>query len=176
MSGYAWTARWWMPVVLVVAACSPSLNWRNTSLGSLVFSLPCKPDKAQRVVTLAGRQVPLEMQGCEAGGALFAISRLQVDDATAVPDVLQAWRSSALLALRADDATARSVPAPRLSGVPGLATAPWLQASGQRPQGGAVQGQLAWLVLGRDVYHLAVYADRLGADMIEPFFTDISVP
>lgn len=159
-----------------MAACSPAFNWRQVPLGGLTFSLPCKPDKAEHAVPLAGRQVPLEMRGCEAGGALFAISRAQVGDATAVPAVLQAWRASALAALRADASAASVLPAPRHSGVPGLASAAWLQVAGQRPQGGAVQAQLAWLVLGSDIYHLAVYADHLGPDMREPFFTDISTP
>ncbi len=136
--------RWLLPAALLVAACSPALNWRQAPLGGLRFALPCKPDPAAREVTLAGRSVPLDMQGCEAAGALFAISRAQVGDATAVPAVLQAWRSAALAALQAD--------------------AP------------SVQAQLAWLVLGSDIYHLAVYADRLGADMTEPFFTDIASP
>lgn len=176
MSAFASAGRWLLPAVLAVAACSPALNWRQAPLGGLRFSLPCKPDHAAREVPLAGRSVPLDMQGCEAGGALFAISRAQVGDATAVPAVLQAWRVSALAALRADASSTQDLPAPRHVGVPGLASAAWLQVRGQRPQGGAVQAQLGWLVLGSDIYHLAVYADHLGADMTEPFFTDISNP
>lgn len=168
--------RWLLPAALLVAACSPALNWRQAPLGGLRFALPCKPDQAAREVTLAGRSVPLDMQGCEAAGALFAISRAQVGDATAVPAVLQAWRSAALAALQADAPSVRDLQAPRHAGVPGLGSAAWLQVRGQRPQGGAVQAQLAWLVLGSDIYHLAVYADRLGADMTEPFFTDIASP
>jgi hypothetical protein len=176
VSGSAGARRWLWLAVLVVAACSPALNWRQALLGGLRFSLPCKPDRAAREVPLAGRSAPLDMQGCEASGALFAISRAQVGDATAVPAVLQAWRVSALAALRADASSTQDLPAPRHAGVPGLASAALLQVRGQRPQGGAVQAQLAWLVLGSDIYHLAVYADHLGADMTEPFFTDISNP
>ena len=176
MKAFATVRRGLVPAVLVLAACSPALNWRQAPLGGLTFSLPCKPDKAEREVPLAGRALPLAMQGCEAGGALFAISRAQVGDATAVPAVLQAWQVSALAALRAEPGAARHVEAPRYTGLPGLASAQWLQVSGQRPQAGAVQAQLGWLVLGSDIYHLAVYADHLGANMTEPFFTDISTP
>jgi hypothetical protein len=176
VSAFAFARRWWLLAVLAVVACSPALNWRQAPLGGLTFSLPCKPDKAERAVPLAGRTLPLAMQGCEAGGALFAISRAQVGDATAVPAVLQAWRVSALAALRAEPGADRNVEAPSYAGLPGLASAQWLQVSGQRPHGGAVQAQLGWLVLGSDIYHLAVYADRLDADMTEPFFTDISTP
>ncbi|MBX9817155.1 MAG: hypothetical protein K2X79_03950 [Burkholderiaceae bacterium] len=176
MSVWATVRRWLLPAALALSACSPALNWRQAPLGGLSFSLPCKPDKAQRTVTLADRDVPLEMQGCEAQGALFAISRARVGEATAVPEVIQAWRASALAAMRADAAAATVLAAPSHAGVPGLASAAWLSAVGQRPQGGKVQAQLAWLVLGGDVYHLAVYADTLGADMTESFFTDITLP
>lgn len=176
MSALAPVLRWLLPAALVLGACSPALNWRQAPLGALSFSLPCKPDKAQRAVPLAGRNVTLEMQGCEARGALFAISRAQVGDATAIPAVVQAWRASALAALRTDEGVATVLAAPRYGRVPGLASAVWLRVAGQRPQGGVVQAQLAWLVLGGDVYHLAVYADPLGPDMTEPFFTDITLP
>lgn len=162
-----------MALLLLLTACSPALNWRQVPLGGLRFSLPCKPDKAQREVPLAGRPVVLEMQGCEADGALFAISRAQVDDATAVPAVLAAWRTSALTALQAAPEQTRALPAPT---VPGLATASWLTATGQRSQGGEVQAQLGWLVQGSNIYHLAVYADQLRLEQTEPFFSDIALP
>lgn len=165
-----------LAILATLVACSPALNWRQAPLGGLRFSLPCKPDKAQREVALAGRTVTLEMQGCEADGALFAISRAQVGEATAVPDALAAWRASALAALQAAPENARTLPVPSLSAAPGLATASWLAASGQRPQGGAVQAQLGWLVQGSDIYHLAVYADRLRPEQTEPFFSDITLP
>lgn len=160
--------------MLGMAGCSPTLNWRQAPLGVLQFSLPCKPDKAQREVPLAGKSMTLEMQGCEADGALFAISRIRVRDAAEVPTVTKAWRESALTALRSEEGAVREGLAPNYAHLPGLATAQWLQATGQRPKGGVVQAQLAWLVWGSDVYHLAVYADQLGEEMTEPFFTGLS--
>lgn len=165
-----------MALLLLLTACSPVLNWRQVPLGGLRFSLPCKPDKAQREVPLAGRTVALEMQGCEADGALFAVSRAQVGEATAVPDVLAAWRASALAALQAAPENTRALPAPTLAAASGLATASWLAATGRRPQGGIVQAQLGWLVQGSDIYHLAVYGDHLRPEQAEPFFSDIALP
>ena len=56
---------------LALAGCSPAFNWRevrpeNTRLQVL---LPCKPDKAQKVVPLGGQATTLSMLGCDAGGA-----------------------------------------------------------------------------------------------------------
>lgn len=160
--------------MLGIAGCSPTLNWRQAPLGALQFSLPCKPDKAQREVPLAGKSMSLEMQGCEAGGALFAISRIQVRDTAEVPTVTRAWRESALAAMQSDVGAMRAGLAPNYPQLPGLATVQWLHATGRRPQGGAVQAQLAWLVWGSDVYHLAVYADQLSEEMTEPFFTGLT--
>ena len=54
-----------------LGGCSPTLNWRETRFdgADLTAMLPCKPDRAERTVPLAGRDAPLRMQGCEAGGA-----------------------------------------------------------------------------------------------------------
>ena len=65
-----------MAGLLALAACSPAFNWRevrpeNTRLSLL---LPCKPDKAQKVVPLGGKPTVLSMLGCEAEGMTFAVA------------------------------------------------------------------------------------------------------
>ena len=54
-----------------LAACSPTYNWRDVRVtpASLQGMLPCKPDRGQRQVSLAGRQVDMHVLGCDAGGA-----------------------------------------------------------------------------------------------------------
>lgn len=58
--------------------------------------LPCKPDRASRPVSLAGERVVLEMAGCEAGGATFAVGRIPVADAAQAQARMAAWRQDAL--------------------------------------------------------------------------------
>ena len=54
-------------------ACSPVFNWREVPVGeSLVAMLPCKPDRAERSLPMGAATVPIDMAGCEAGGATFA--------------------------------------------------------------------------------------------------------
>ena len=61
---------------LLIAGCSPALNWRTVPLpeADLTITLPCKPDQATRTVELAGAPVELSMVGCDADGATFAVS------------------------------------------------------------------------------------------------------
>jgi hypothetical protein len=79
---------------LLLAACSPTLNWREVQLDTAGVQalLPCKPDHAVREVQLAGATHSMEMLGCEAAGATFTVAVLQVahDQAQSVKAALQA--------------------------------------------------------------------------------------
>lgn len=157
--------------VILMAACTPALNWRQVQLQELRAQLPCKPDQATRTVSLAGEAVSLEMAGCQADGALFAVSRVETNDAAAAGRVMAAWKTQALAALKATDVKPASMRIP-----------PWanahatLQASGKNPDGKPTQAQLTWLVREGRVYHLAVYAEQLNDSMTHPFLEDLQIP
>jgi hypothetical protein len=159
-----------------LSACSPALNWRNVILGSLRFTLPCKPDQAERNVVLGGVSRTLDMRGCEADGALFAVSRIEVESAGEATVLVQAWRAAALAALQAVPATVADLTPPIYRGVPDANPQAWLRAQGRQPRGGDVQAQLGWLVVGREVFHLAVYAPHLVPAAVAPMMTDIDLP
>ncbi|MDZ7939019.1 MAG: hypothetical protein U5M53_12360 [Rhodoferax sp.] len=163
-------------LAMTLCACSPALNWRTVGLGSLRFSLPCKPDQAQRDVPLGGTSRALEMRGCEADGALFAISRVVLDRPEEAAELVQAWRTAALAALQAAPAAVEDVAAPHHRKLPDVQAVAWLRAKGREPQGSEVQAQLGWLVVGREVFHLAVYAPHLVPSAVAPLMTDIDRP
>lgn len=163
-------------LVAALGACSPALNWRTLPLGSLRFTLPCKPDQAQREVVLAGVNRMLEMRGCEADGALFAISRIVVGPAEDADAQVQAWRAAALAALQSPPGKAEEVTPPNYRGLPGARAAAWLHAQGRDPRGSEVQAQLGWLVSGREVFHLAVYGPHLVPATVAPMMTGIDQP
>lgn len=164
--------------VLAVAlcACSPALNWRNVTLGGLRFTLPCKPDQAARDVVLGGVSRTLDMRGCEADGVLFAVSRIEVESAGDAAVLVQAWRAAALAALQVTPATVEDLPPPTYRGVPNAHALAWLRAQGRQPQGGDVQAQLGWVVVGREVFHLAAYAPHLVPAAVAPMMTGIDLP
>ena len=83
---------------LMLAACSPALNWRSVALdgAALTATLPCKPDHAVRTVEMAGLPVELAMAGCEADNATFAISHAALPDPARADTALAHWRAAAL--------------------------------------------------------------------------------
>ena len=174
--------------ILATAACSPALNWREVSLEGLVALLPCKPDHAVRPVQLGSQNTVLQMAGCEAGGALYAISHVHIADAAQVGATQVAWRQSTLANLQASAVQTQSLPlAKLLPGKPqaratgsttgGSAAADTTfnveKLDGKRPDGTAVQARLAWLTKGQDIYHVAVYGAKLDQEMSELLFSEL---
>lgn len=159
-------------VMALVAACSPALNWREVPLEGLTARLPCKPDRAQRTVRLGGKDLLLEMAGCEAAGGLFAISRVPLADATQSAALLAAWRSEALRNMEAATVRELDVPTVAATDLRGGQTV-MVSAQGRGPDGGAVQAQLAWFATKHGIFHVAVYAPRLNPDMTDILFSDL---
>lgn len=159
-------------LVFSASACTPVLDWRTVSVGRMSAWLPCKPDRAQRSVDLAGMALEMEMAGCEAGGALFAVSRVYVPDAAQASAVVQAWRTAATATMRATDVREVAAQSPSANSAhAGPAPQRWV-AQGVRSDGQPVQAQWGWYVEGAEVFHFAVYAAQVSADMQEHFFSE----
>ena len=91
----------WAPLILLTAAalgaCSPVFNWREVPIADdgLVALLPCKPDRATRNLPLGGSaSVAVDMTGCEAGGATFAVAHATAEDAAQADAWMRAWRAA----------------------------------------------------------------------------------
>jgi hypothetical protein len=125
---------------LLLAACAPSLDWRQVSLGAgLTVLMPCKPERVERRVTVEG--VPGEgvMLSCEAGGFSWSTTTLrfagEAQAAAAQRPVAQALASNLGAASPAAEAS---------KGLAG--SEPW-HVEGRRPDGRPVR---AWMKLSRD--------------------------
>jgi hypothetical protein len=81
-------------VALSLLACTPTFNWRDVSFEQAPATalLPCKPDRGSRAVELAGQKLTMHMAGCEAGGAMFAVSLVELTDAQQSAAVLNALK------------------------------------------------------------------------------------
>jgi hypothetical protein len=156
---------------LLLAACSPSLNWRTVPVTQLAALLPCKPDHATRQVELGSTTHTLSMWGCEADGALFAVSHLRVESPQTPQQVIAAWKIANLRNITG--ATQQALPfKPPPSAAQSVSSGVMLQVRGLKTDGHAVQAQWAWFSAGADVYHLAVYATQLTPAMTHTFFTE----
>lgn len=165
----------------LLAACTPSLNWRNVSLpeADLTITLPCKPDNARRTVEIAGKPTELSMVGCEADGALFAVSHTVMADAALVGPALAQWRT-AVIALMGDGAEAAAVNKPfALQGALVLPQSVRTVVQGRRPDGTPVVAQAVWFARASGpqvtLYHAVIYTDKARPELADPFFSGLKL-
>ena len=163
-----------MGLALALAACSPSLNWREVRpVGGLKALLPCKPDQGSRRQSLAGREIEVQMVGCEAAGALYAVSVAELGDARHALAVQVQWQANLLGNMQA---TASTSSAWSLKGANALLEPVRLKARGLRPDGQPVAAEAVWFAHGTRLYHAVIYADRISTEMSEPFFSGLELP
>jgi len=158
--------------LLGLSACSPALNWRSVTLGELSVTLPCKPDRGERTVVLGSYSVKMEMVGCEADGALFAVSRVRLPEGVAAGLMQTQWQDATLQQMRANPLVASES---KMSGTKSLPMEV-IFAHGQRTNGEPLKANLVWLAVGRDLIHLAVYAEQLTQEQTQPFLEGIRAP
>lgn len=152
----------------VLTACNPTFNWRDVRFENarLALLMPCKPDKAQRSVTMAGQQTELHLLSCDAGGATFAVSVADVQDASKVAGALAQWQSAALANIKAPPTAGMALKLPGLAGNGAM-----VKAAGQRANGQTVNSQAAYFAQGTQVFQAVMYADKILPDVADTFFS-----
>lgn len=160
-------------LLLVLTACSPTLNWREVRAEStsLRFLLPCKPDKAQKRVPLGPSEVQLSMLGCEAGGATLAVAWAELAPGADTAAVLGQWERLSLQNMRAASLAqsqpikvvgAANIPPPRLA-----------LATGQTADGKSVQGHAAYFSQGSQIFQAVMYAPKIAPEAADTFFSSL---
>ncbi len=146
-------------LVLSLSACNPALNWREVRFDDnpVRVMLPCKPDRAERTVTLGEARATLRMMGCEAQGYSFTWSRLDLPlhAQASAATVVRAWQGASLQALGADPGLATKAIAQPLRGARADVAPTRLSASG-----GTNQAQWVWWLHAGQAYQLGIYAER----------------
>ena len=165
--------------LLSLAACSPAFNWRevrpeNTRLSLL---LPCKPDKAEKVVPLGGQPATLTMLGCNVGGATFAVAMADLGDVSRVAPALAQWQSVTLVNMKAEapgaSQNASQLLPLKIPGAASLPPASLVKALGSRKDGTAVSGQAAYFAQGSQVFQVVVFARTISPEVAETFFSSL---
>lgn len=165
-----------LAALIALAACSPALNWREVRPEGtrLALLLPCKPDKAQKVVPLGGRPTPLAMLGCDADGATFAVAIADGGDPSQAASVLALWQDLTLANMKAVPASRQPLPLKVPGASPGTPVIR-LQAQGQRADGTAVSGQAAYFAQGSQLFQVVMYAPRIAPEAAETFFSSLKL-
>ena len=148
-------------LVVAVAACSPTFNWREVRVESTTLRamLPCKPDSGMRRVPMGGAEVELSVLGCDTGGATFAVLHAEIADAGA--GRTRCWCSGT--ARRWPTCTAprpRTRPFTLAGRDPAAAARCACRCSASAPDGSAVRGEAAYFARGTHVFQAVVYADE----------------
>ena len=154
----------------VLTACNPTFNWRDVRPDGtrLALLMPCKPDKAQRIVPMAGQPTALNLLSCDAGGVTFAVLVADVKEAAKTTAVLVQWQSATLTNIKASPTAGIALKLPGLT-----SGALMVKATGQRANGQAVSSQAAYFAQGSQVFQAVMYADKIAPSVAETFFSGL---
>ena len=163
-----------MAIAAGLAACSPTLNWREIQPeGSELFAMfPCKPDRFARSVPLAGSRVEMRMSSCVADGATYAVAYASVADPAQV--------SAAITELRAAAAGNIAGVATEMGpvSVPGMTPNPSARRvalKGRGTDGAPLQEQAVFFVKGLRVYQASIVGPRVDAEAADTFVTGLRI-
>ncbi|MDM0038864.1 hypothetical protein QTH89_20700 [Variovorax sp. J22G21] len=180
------SAGFWLlaaPMLLLAFACSPTFNWRDVAAtnAELKALMPCKPDRAERRIPLGSETVSVQMAGCEAGGATFAVAHARADNVAQAEAWLAAWRAGTRAQWQA--ATGGQIQEGPVSVVRAAASpAPWqIEARGAGPDGKPTEARVRWFAHAqRDgsvaIYQATVLGKPSAADATGTFFDGLRLP
>lgn len=160
---------------LLLAACSPALDWRELRPedSGAVAMFPCRPASHARRVRLAGGEVLLTLHSCSAADATWALAVADVADPARVGPALDELRRSAAANIAAHETRELAF------GVPGAtpnAGAGRLALAGRRADGAPVREQVAVFAKGTRVYQATALGPALPAEALEIFFGGLKTP
>ena len=163
---------WGAALALSLAACAPSLDWREAHAdGSEVQSLfPCRPTQVERRVMLAGQAVRMALLSCAAGAQTWGLSFADVGDPARVDAALSAQLATAASNIGA--AAASAVP----QAVPGATPQPRsgrVRLQGRLPDGKPIRMQLLVFARGTVVYQASVIGAELPDEAADSFLSAI---
>ena len=167
-------------VAALLVACSPTFNWREVPVGpgGLVALLPCKPDRAVRQLPLGTETVSVDMAGCEAGGATFAVAHAATDGPTQAEAWLRAWRAATRQQLGKIPAAETPASLPRSAASP----APVRLETRQGPDAGPADAlHVLWFAQQRpggaySIYQATVAGNPSSSEALQTFFEGMRLP
>jgi hypothetical protein len=159
---------------LALAACTPTLDWREVrpAGGGVLALFPCRPLQDARTVPLAGAPAKVDLQSCQAAGATFALSFTDVQDPARVATTIEALRTAAAGNLGGTPVVAGAA---AVSGMTPNPQAQRVRVDGRFPDGTAVREDLLFFVKGTVVYQATVLGARVDAAAVDSFFDGLKL-
>ncbi|MCE9657159.1 MAG: hypothetical protein K8R60_01265 [Burkholderiales bacterium] len=165
-----WPALALLPALL---ACSPAFDWREVRPdgGDLTMLFPCRPEKRERTLALAGAELRMQLHSCEAAGAPFSLAVVDAGEPTRVEPLLAALKASAAANI-GGAAVAEPFSPPGATPNPASAL---LRLQGRLPDGRPVTEHAAFFVRGLRVYQATAIGEALPDDAVKTFFAAIKL-
>jgi hypothetical protein len=164
--------RWLGLVAASLAACSPTLDWRDVRpAGSdLQLLMPCKPDRQERRLQLSGQPARLVLHVCSAGGQTWGLAFADVGDPARLGDVMQQLMAAAgaNIAAVAIQSTPLEVP-----GATPHRASQKVAYRGLLPDGKPVQMQVAVFAHGTHAFQATVLGGDIPAEAVQTFMESI---
>lgn len=162
-----------------LVACAPTFNWREVSPqgADVAVLLPCRPEQTQRDEVLQEQTLRLDLAWCEAGGALFGFSSVDLRDPAHVPAALQAMQQGFQAGWRAPLRSVGPVAVP--GATPQAAAGRWqVQArAGDEPPAARRVAYLQLLARGTRVMQMTVLAPQpLPDELVDTYFNSLRWP
>lgn len=165
-----------VPLLLLgLAGCSPSLNWREVRMNgtSLVALMPCKPETVSRTIPFVGGKTrTLSMATCEAEGATYALTMADMADEGLVQAALVQWDKVTREHVRVGQVVEQAMMPPGASPNP---HSRMVVGKGRHPGNGQpMQVHMAYFSKGSQVFQAVLYAPAaLKPDVAETFLTGL---
>ena len=166
--------RWAGLATLLLAGCTPALDWREVrpAGAGLALTMPCRPDAAERALPLAGSVVAWQVYACSADGLLYALAWADVAEPARVGPALLALAQTAQTNLRGrvDGDVAAQVPGM----TPQPAARRW-RIVGSMPNGQAAVQDMAVFAHGTRVFQATLLGSRPAPEQGQAFFDSLRV-
>lgn len=158
----------------LVGGCAPALDWRQvqTEGWGLAAAMPCRPDRLQRQIALAGAPVTLGLLVCSSAEHTFALASAEVDSPAQVGPALQALLAAAQANVQGQVLAEQPARVPGMTPQPGALRR---QLAGRMPDGRAVQEQVQVFAHGLRVFQSTVVGPQAGAAQVEPFLDSLAL-
>jgi hypothetical protein len=163
-----------LALLAALAACSPALDWREVRAeGSDVTMLfPCRPEKHERTVRIAGADLRMRMHSCDAAGSTFSLAFVDAGEPTGVEPLLAALKAGAVANIGATPVQQQPFAPPGATPNPASAL---LRAEGRLPDGRRVTEHAAFFVRGLRLHQATAIGETLPEDAIQTFFGAIKL-
>jgi len=163
-----------LSLLAALLGCSPALDWREVRpAGSGVTALfPCRPDKHERTVRIAGADRRMQLHSCDAAGATYSLAVVDGGEPAAVEPLLAEMKASVAANLGGQASAAQPFIPPGATPNPASSL---LRLTGRLPDGRPVAGGAAFFVHGVRVYQATAIGEALPEESLTSFFAAIKL-